>query len=96
VAQFEKAMLVAKLKGARDRKRRSTGKKGRRPRKPSESPSRGRGAGPVDCWPGGKRPLSLREISAELGSTLPFEHPGYRFRGVWSTVGVEMAGSGAR
>jgi DNA invertase Pin-like site-specific DNA recombinase len=67
VAQFEKAMLVAKLKGARDRKRRMTGKKveGRKSHQeahPEVVTLARKLAGRR------KRPLSLREISAELAA----------------------------
>jgi DNA invertase Pin-like site-specific DNA recombinase len=64
VAQFEKAMLVAKLKGARDRKKRLTGKCGGRKSLEELNPSAVELA--RNLARRRKRKPSLREISAEL------------------------------
>lgn len=58
VAQLEKAMLVSKLKGARDRKRRETGWCGGRPQVPVQVVVAARAAH--------ARGLSLRKVAAEL------------------------------
>jgi DNA invertase Pin-like site-specific DNA recombinase len=65
VSEFEKAMLVAKLKGARDRKRRKTGKKveGRKSWL-ERNPEAVRAAKELQGT--GVRPVSLRKIAAEL------------------------------
>jgi DNA invertase Pin-like site-specific DNA recombinase len=66
VAQFDKAMTVAKLRGARERKRRKTGRKveGRKSLAESRPEAVALARGLSD-----RRPrLSLRQISAELAS----------------------------
>ena len=52
VSQFEKAMLVAKLKGARDRKKAATGKCGGRKSYEERNPEMGsarKEAGAISC-----------------------------------------------
>jgi DNA invertase Pin-like site-specific DNA recombinase len=75
VAQFEKAMLVSKLKGARDRKRRSTGQKveGRKSHQEAhpEVVALARSLARQ-----GSRKMSLRAISAELAAAGHFNHNG--------------------
>jgi DNA invertase Pin-like site-specific DNA recombinase len=75
VAQFEKAMLVAKLKGARDRKRRSTGKKveGRKSHKEAHPEVVALARSLVRQ---GRRKMSLRAISAELAAAGLLNHNG--------------------
>jgi DNA invertase Pin-like site-specific DNA recombinase len=58
VAQLEKAMLVSKLKGAQDRKRRETGHCEGRPQVPRETIEAAKVAR--------ARGLSLRKVAAEL------------------------------
>ncbi|MGJ5082722.1 recombinase family protein [Bradyrhizobium sp. HKCCYLS3013] len=76
VAQFDKAMTVAKLRGARERKRRTTGRKVEGRKSLSESRPE---AVAMARELGQRRPrLSLREISAELaeqGHTTPKGKP---------------------
>jgi DNA invertase Pin-like site-specific DNA recombinase len=66
VAQFDKAMTVAKLRGARERKRRKTGSKveGRK----SLAESRPAAVALARALSGQRPRLSLREISANLAS----------------------------
>ena len=66
MAQFEKAMLVAKLKGARDRKKRLTGKCGGRRSLEEKAPEVVALARKLAARR--KRPLSLRAISAALAA----------------------------
>lgn len=66
VSQFEKAMLVAKLKGARDRKKRETGKCGGRKSYAERSPELVALAKRLARYPVNGRKRSLREIAAEL------------------------------
>jgi DNA invertase Pin-like site-specific DNA recombinase len=65
VSEFDKAMTVAKLRGARDRKRRDTGKKveGRKSWL-ERNPEAVRAA--KELQGAGVRPVSLRKIAAEL------------------------------
>jgi DNA invertase Pin-like site-specific DNA recombinase len=66
VSQFEKAMLVAKLKGARDRKKAATGKCGGRKRYAERSPELVAMAKKLARYPVNGRKRSLRHIAAEL------------------------------
>jgi DNA invertase Pin-like site-specific DNA recombinase len=66
VAQFEKAALVAKLRGARERKKRETGKCGGRKSYAQRDPSMVALAKKLARYPVNGRKRSLREIAAEL------------------------------
>lgn len=66
VSQFEKAMLVAKLKGARERKKAITGKCGGRHSYAERSPEMVKLAKKLARYPINGRKRSLREIAAEL------------------------------
>ena len=66
VSQFDKAMLVAKLKGARDRKRAATGKCGGRKSYAERSPKLVAMAKKLARYPVNGRKRSLRDIAAEL------------------------------
>jgi DNA invertase Pin-like site-specific DNA recombinase len=65
-SQFEKAMLVAKLKGARDRKKAETGKCGGRKSYVERSPEMVALAKKLARYPLNGRRRSLREVAAEL------------------------------
>jgi DNA invertase Pin-like site-specific DNA recombinase len=67
VAQFDKAMTVAKLKGARDRKKRETGKCGGR-RNYAERDSQMVALARYLRGGNGWRPYSLRKVSADLAA----------------------------
>jgi DNA invertase Pin-like site-specific DNA recombinase len=66
VSQFEKAMLVAKLKGARDRKKAATGKCGGRKSYEERSPEMVALAKKLARYPTNGRKRSLRDVAAEL------------------------------
>jgi DNA invertase Pin-like site-specific DNA recombinase len=66
VAQFEKAGLVAKLRGARERKKRETGKCGGRRNLAERSPETVALAKKLHRYPASGRKRSLRDIAAEL------------------------------
>ena len=66
VSQFEKAALVAKLKGARDRKRAATGKCGGRKSYKERSPETVALAKKLYRYPVHGHKRSLRDIAAEL------------------------------
>jgi DNA invertase Pin-like site-specific DNA recombinase len=66
VSQFEKAMLVAKLKGARERKRAATGKCEGRKTYAERSPRMVTLAKRLHRYTIDKRQRSLRDIAAEL------------------------------
>jgi DNA invertase Pin-like site-specific DNA recombinase len=66
VSQFEKAMLVAKLKGARERKKAETGKCGGRKSYVERSPAMVALARKLARYPVNGRKRSLRDIAAEL------------------------------
>ena len=66
VAQFEKAALVAKLRAARERKKRETGKCGGRKSVAEASPETVAVAKKLARYPINGRKRSLREIAAEL------------------------------
>jgi len=66
VSQFEKAMLVAKLKGARERKKAETGKCGGRKSYVERSPAMVALARKLARYPINGRKRSLRDIAAEL------------------------------
>jgi DNA invertase Pin-like site-specific DNA recombinase len=66
VSQFEKAMLVAKLRGARERKKATTGKCGGRQSYAERSPDMVALAKKLARYPVNGRKRSLREIAAEL------------------------------
>jgi DNA invertase Pin-like site-specific DNA recombinase len=66
VSQFEKAMLVAKLKGARERKRAATGKCEGRKTYAERSPQMVTLAKRLHRYTIDKRHRSLRDIAAEL------------------------------
>ena len=66
VSQFEKAMLVAKLKGARDRKKAATGKCGGRKSYAERDAGMVAAAKKLARYPVNGRRRSLREIAAEL------------------------------
>ncbi len=68
VSQFEKAMLVAKLKGARDRKKAATGKCGGRKSYAERSTAMVALAKKLARYPVNGHKRSLREIAAELES----------------------------
>ncbi len=68
VSQFEKAMLVAKLKGARDRKRAAAGKCGGRKSYAERSPEMVALARKLSRYSLHGRKRSLREVAAELAS----------------------------
>jgi DNA invertase Pin-like site-specific DNA recombinase len=68
VSQFEKAMLVAKLKGARDRKKRETGKCGGRKNYEERNPEMVALAKKLSRSPIGGRKRSLRIIAADLAA----------------------------
>jgi DNA invertase Pin-like site-specific DNA recombinase len=68
VSQFEKAMLVAKLRGARERKKRETGKCGGRQNYAERSPEMVALAKKLARYPVNGRKRSLRDISAELAA----------------------------
>jgi DNA invertase Pin-like site-specific DNA recombinase len=66
VSQFEKAALVAKLKGSRDRKRRATGKCGGRKTYEERSPEMVALAKKLARYTVNGRKRSLRDVAAEL------------------------------
>jgi DNA invertase Pin-like site-specific DNA recombinase len=66
VSQFEKAMLVAKLKGARDRKKAETGKCGGRKSYAERDAAMVALAKKLHRYPVNGKKRSLREIAAEL------------------------------
>jgi DNA invertase Pin-like site-specific DNA recombinase len=66
VSQFEKAMLVAKLKGARDRKRAETGKCGGRKSYKERNPEMVALARKLARYTVNGRKRSLRDVAAEL------------------------------
>jgi DNA invertase Pin-like site-specific DNA recombinase len=66
VSQFEKAMLVAKLKGAREREKTATGKRAGRKSYLERSPKMVALAKKLARYPVGRRRRSLRDIAAEL------------------------------
>jgi DNA invertase Pin-like site-specific DNA recombinase len=66
VSQFEKASLVAKLKGARDRKKAATGKCGGRKSYEERSPEMVALAKKLARYPVDGRRRSLRDVAAEL------------------------------
>jgi hypothetical protein len=66
VSQFEKAMPVAKLKGARDRKKADTGKCGGRKSYQERDPEMVALAKKLARYPVNGRKRSLREVAAEL------------------------------
>jgi DNA invertase Pin-like site-specific DNA recombinase len=66
VAQFEKAMLVSKLRGARERKKRETGKCGGRKSLAELSPEAVALAKKLRRYPVNGRKRSLNEVAAEL------------------------------
>jgi DNA invertase Pin-like site-specific DNA recombinase len=66
VAQFEKAMLVAKLRGARQRKKAATGKCEGRKSYAEINPEAVALAKRLHRYPVDKRKRSLRDIAAEL------------------------------
>jgi DNA invertase Pin-like site-specific DNA recombinase len=68
VSQFEKAMLVAKLKGARDRKRRDTGKCGGRKNYEERNPEMVALAKKLARYTVNGRKRSLRDVAAELAA----------------------------
>jgi DNA invertase Pin-like site-specific DNA recombinase len=68
VSQFEKAMLVAKLKGARDRKKRQTGKCGGRKSYRERSSEMVAIAKRLHRYPVNGHRRSLREIASELAA----------------------------
>src|SRR5215217_8477128 len=69
VSQFEKAMVVAKLKGARDRKRRETGQKVEGRKSYAEKdPAMVALAKKLHRYPVKGRRRSLREVAAELAA----------------------------
>jgi len=68
VSQFEKAMLVAKLKGARDRKRRETGKCGGRKSYAERNPEMVALAKKLARYTINGRKRSLRDVAAELAT----------------------------
>lgn len=65
-SQFEKAMLVAKLKGARDRKKAATGKCGGRKSYAERDPEMVALAKKLARYPVNGRRRSLRDVAAEL------------------------------
>jgi DNA invertase Pin-like site-specific DNA recombinase len=69
VSQFEKAMLVAKLKGARDRKKRQTGKCGGRKSYSERSSEMVALAKKLHRYPVDGRRRSLRDIATELAAS---------------------------
>jgi DNA invertase Pin-like site-specific DNA recombinase len=79
VSQFEKAMLVAKLKGARDRKRAVTGKCGGRKSYVERSAGMVTLAKKLARYPVNGRKRSLREVAAELETAGHFARSGKRF-----------------
>jgi DNA invertase Pin-like site-specific DNA recombinase len=66
VSQFEKAMLVAKLKGARERKKADTGKCGGRKSYVERSPAMVTLARKLARYRVNGRKRSLRDVAAEL------------------------------
>jgi DNA invertase Pin-like site-specific DNA recombinase len=68
VSQFEKAMLVAKLKGARDRKKAETGKCGGRKSYTERAPEMVTLAKKLARYPVNGHKRSLRDIAAELAA----------------------------
>jgi DNA invertase Pin-like site-specific DNA recombinase len=66
VSQFEKAALVAKLKGARDRKKAATGKCGGRKSYAERDPEMVALAKKLARYPVDNRRRSLRDVAAEL------------------------------
>jgi DNA invertase Pin-like site-specific DNA recombinase len=69
VSQFEKAMVVSKLKGARDRKRRDTGLKVEGRKSYAEkNPAMVALARKLHRYPVNGRRRSLREVAAELAA----------------------------
>ncbi len=66
VSQFEKAMLVAKLRGARERKKAVTGKCGGRKSYVERSPEMVALARKLARYPANGRKRSLRDVAAEL------------------------------
>lgn len=68
VSQFEKASLVAKLKGARERKKAETGKCGGRQSYVERNAEMVALAKKLHRYPANGRRLSLRDVSAELAA----------------------------
>jgi DNA invertase Pin-like site-specific DNA recombinase len=66
VSQFERAALVAKLRGARERRKRETGKCGGRKSYAERDPEAGALAKKLARYPTNGRKRSLRDIAAEL------------------------------
>jgi DNA invertase Pin-like site-specific DNA recombinase len=79
VSQFERAMLVAKLRGARDRKKAETGKCGGRKSYVERSAEMVALAKKLARYPANGRKRSLREIAAELEAAGHVAHGGKRF-----------------
>ena len=67
IAEFDKAMTVAKLRGARERKRKAAGKCEGRKSYAERAPEAVALAKKLHRYPGNGRRRSLRQISAELG-----------------------------
>jgi DNA invertase Pin-like site-specific DNA recombinase len=79
VAQFEKAALVAKLKGARERKKRATGKCGGRKSYVELNPETVALAKRLHRYPVNYRKRSLREIAVELEAAGHVTRAGTRY-----------------
>ena len=93
VSQFEKAMLVAKLKGARDRKKAATGKCGGRQSYAERSPEMVALAKKLARYPVNGRKRSLREIAALLEAQGYVAASGKRYEA--TAVARMIAGKGA-
>jgi DNA invertase Pin-like site-specific DNA recombinase len=79
VAQFEKAALVAKLRAARERKKRETGKCGGRRSVAEANPATVALAKKLARYPVNRRKRSLREIAAELETAGHLTSAGTRY-----------------
>ena len=79
VAQFEKAALVAKLKAARERKKRETGKCGGRHSVVESSPETVALAKKLARYPVNGRKRSLRDIAADLEAAGHMTSAGTRY-----------------
>jgi DNA invertase Pin-like site-specific DNA recombinase len=79
VSQFEKAMLVAKLRGARERKKALTGKCGGRQSYAERSPHAVALAKKLARYPTNGRRRSLREVASELEAQGHVSRAGKRY-----------------
>jgi DNA invertase Pin-like site-specific DNA recombinase len=91
VSQFEKAMLVAKLKGARERKRAATGKCEGRKTYAERSPQMVTPAKRLHRYTIDKRQRSLRDIAKANAKVVPSKRPPL-FSSTGGVVPLPLAG----